>query len=282
MTEFNASYLKIEPRELVQFLLRHAEQSERDCINPQELITFLKLDFLCFNFARELPDEAKKTIVGGAPRALLSFDDRIIATDDSLDERRTRFSVLHEIGHYVLPNHEHTLYVCDDAGLSNTTRLVLEREANEFAADLLFLADKFAVEANTRTISARTIRELATKYKASFEATARRFIQKNFRDCMLVVFKHEEGNCASDIAAQSTWTVRYCIASPTFKTRYYEKIYGTVPEEAVTTVTAPGRDIADSYTIEVQIKNQSAEIKAFQAEFFYNTYNIFCLLTPTE
>jgi len=282
MTEFNASYLKIEPRELVHFLLCNAEQSERDCVNPQELMTFLKLDFLCFNFARELPDEAKRSIAGGAPRALLSFDDRLIATDDSLDERRTRFSVLHEIAHYVLPNHEHTLYVCDDAGLSNTTRLVMEREANEFAADLLFLADRFSVEANTRPISARTIKELAVKHKASFEATARRFIQKNFRDCMLVVFKHEEGSYTPDIDAQSTWTVRYCVASPTFKTSYYEKVNGTVSQETVTMVTASGRDIADSYTTEARIKNQSGETKAFQAEFFYNTYNIFCLLTPVE
>jgi Zn-dependent peptidase ImmA (M78 family) len=282
MTAFNASYLKIEPRELVQYLLRYAEQSERDCVNPQELMTFLKLDFLCFNFARELPDEAKKSIAGGAPRALLSFDDRLIATDDSLDEKRTRFSVLHEIGHYVLPNHEHTLYVCDDAGLSNTTRLVMEREANEFAADLLFLADKFSVEANTRPISARTIKEIATKYKASFEATARRFIQKNFRDCMLVVFKHEEGSCAPDIDAQSIWIVRYCVASPTFKTKYYEKISGTISPEAVAMITAPGHDIADSYRTEINIKNQSGGLNVFQAEFFYNTYNIFCLLTPTE
>jgi Zn-dependent peptidase ImmA (M78 family) len=282
MTAFNASYLKIEPRELVRHLLRCAEQSERDCVNPQELMTFLKLEFLRFNFARELPDEAKKTIAGGTPRALLSFDDRIIATDDSLDEKRARFSVLHEIGHYVLPHHEHTLYVCDDAGLSNTTRLVMEREANEFAADLLFLGDRFSVKANARPITARMIKELATKYQASFEATARRFVQKNFRHCMLVVFKQEEKSYAPDIDVLPIWTVRYCIASPTFKTRYYEKVSGTAPQEAVATVTTPGHDISDSYTTELNIRSQSGEESAFQAEFFSNTYNIFCLLTPTD
>ncbi len=34
--------------------------------------------------------------------------------------------------------------MCDDAGLNFATRLVMEREANEFAADLLFLKTDFA------------------------------------------------------------------------------------------------------------------------------------------
>ena len=68
------------------------------------------------------------------------------------------FSVLHEIGNYVLPHHEHALYVCDDVGLSFATRLVMEKEANEFAANLLFLGDRFSVEANCRQIDAKTVK----------------------------------------------------------------------------------------------------------------------------
>ena len=47
---------------------------------------------------------------------------------------------------FVLPHHEHSLYVCDDIGLSPATRLVFEKEAGEFAADLLFLGDRFALD----------------------------------------------------------------------------------------------------------------------------------------
>ena len=36
MTAFNASYLEIEPRELVRHLLRSAGQCERQCVNPRE------------------------------------------------------------------------------------------------------------------------------------------------------------------------------------------------------------------------------------------------------
>ncbi|OAI47802.1 hypothetical protein AYO44_08895 [Planctomycetaceae bacterium SCGC AG-212-F19] len=280
MTGFSASYLEIEPRELVRHLLRNAGQCDRECVNPRELLDFLKLEYLSFDFARELPQEATQTSAGGAPRALLSFADRLVATDDSLDEKRTRFSVLHEIGHYVLPHHEHTLYVCDDIGLSFATRLVMEKEANEFAAELLFLGDRSSVEANSRQINSKTVKDLATQYRASFEATARRLVEKNFRPAMLIVFKKAE---ILDENVTPNWTVRYCIASPTFKTTYFEKVNGAVPPEAVAVVTQQGRDIADGYVTEIAVSGRGGADKVlFRAEFFSNTYNIFCLLTPVK
>ena len=283
MTEFNASYLEIDPRELVRYLLRNSGQCERECVNPQELLDFLKLGYLRFDFTRELPEEAKKAVSGGGkPRALLSFADRLVATDEAMDERRTRFSVLHEIGHYVLPHHEHALYMCDDAGLSFITRLVMEKEANEFAADLLFLGDRFAVDANSRQIGAKTVKELANKYRASFESTARRLVENNFRPCMLAVFKAEQMKDAVDVDALPLWNVRYCIASPTFKTTYFERISGEVPPEAVAVVTRPEHDIADSFVCDLGIKGRMGEETMFRAEFFCNTYNIFCLLTPVK
>ena len=92
MKAFRASYFEIESRELVRHLLRGAGQCDRECINPRDLLEFLKLEYVSFNFATELPEEAKNTGSGGAPRALLSFADRLVATDDTLDERRTRCS----------------------------------------------------------------------------------------------------------------------------------------------------------------------------------------------
>lgn len=283
MSSFSASYLEIEPRELVRHLLRSAGQCDRQSVNPRDLLDFLKLHYTSFNFATELPEEAKHTVTGGAPRALLSFADRLVATDDSLDDNRTRFSVLHEIGHYVLPHHEHTLYVCDDIGLSFATRLVMEKEANEFAADLMFLGDRFSVEANSRPINALTVKELARQYRASFESTARRLVERNFRSCMLVVFRKVHEGDALDVDAVPTWIVRYCVASPIFKTTFFEKVTGIAPPEAIAAVTQPGRDIAESHVCNIGISARGAdEATMFRAEFFSNTYNIFCLLTPTK
>ncbi|MBN1588018.1 MAG: ImmA/IrrE family metallo-endopeptidase [Pirellulales bacterium] len=281
MTSFRAGYLEIEPRELVRYLLRNAGQFDREYINPQELLEFLKLDYTSFHFATELPEEARCTLAGASPRALLSFADRLIATDDSLSVKRERFSVLHEIGHYVLPHHEHALYVCDDIGLSFGTRLMLEKEANDFAADLLFLGDRFSAEANSRQISTSTVKELATRYQSSFEATARRLVEKNFRPCMLIVFKQKNRQHNIDVDATPSWDVRYCAASPIFKTRFFEKLRGEVPPEAVAAVTQSGKGIEDSYVCEISVSDSATDKQTiFQAEFFFNTYNIFCLLTP--
>jgi len=282
MASLSASYLEIEPRELVRHLLRSAGQCERESVNPGELLDFLKLQYLAFDFAKELPKEARETVAGATPRALLSFADRVVATDESLDDNRTRFSVLHEIGHYVLPHHEHALYVCDDIGLSFATRLVMEKEANDFAAELLFLGDRFSVEANARPINALTVKELARRYRASFEATARRLVEKNFRPCMLVVFKPDKNDRLGNEVAPN-WAVRYCVASPKFKTMYFEKVSGGVPGEAITAITEPGRDIAESYQCEIAISTRGPdESDTFCAEFFWNTYNVFCLLTPVK
>ncbi|NQT38494.1 MAG: ImmA/IrrE family metallo-endopeptidase [Planctomycetes bacterium] len=281
MSDFSSSYLEIEPRELVKHLLRQAGQGERDSVNPADFLEFLGLEHLSFDFNLELPDDAKATIGGAKPRALISFDDRLVATDSGMREPRRRFSVLHEIGHFILPSHEHKLYVCDDKGLSFATRLTLEREASEFAADLLFQGDRFALEANSQPVSASVVKVLAEKYRASFEAAARRLVEKNFKPCMLVVFKEGPTTADVNIDKTPTWSVRYCIASAMFKTRYFEKVFGTVAPDVVVAVTQTGRDIADSCVSEVSIRS-SVDSKAtqFQAEFFSNTWNIFCLLTP--
>ena len=281
MNGFSGRFLEIQPRELVRYLLQAAGQREREYVNPADLLAFLRLDYASFDFQLELPTEAKATVGGAMPRALISFADRLVATDTNLRETQTRFSVLHEIGHYVLPEHQNALFVCDDQGLNLSTRLVLEKEASEFAADLLFLGDRFSLEANSHTMNAMTIKELANKYRASFEATARRFVEKSFQACMLVVFKQKSMQYQIDASRPPIWSVKYCIASPSFRTQYVEGLQGTVPPEIAAVVAQPGRDIAESVTCEIPITLPTDPAgKPFHAEFFYNQWNVFCLLTP--
>ncbi len=229
MSGFQAGYLEIEPRELVRFLIHEAGQFKSEYLNTAELLSLLKLECIRFPFERELPTDSKATIVGAHTRALLSFADRLIAIDSELKEKRCRFSVLHEIAHFVLPNHENAFYICDDLGLSHKARLSFEQEANEFAADLLFLGDRILLEANSRRICASTVKELADKYQASYESTARRIIQKNFKPCMLLTFEQDETETHIDPDRQPSWSVKYCTASPPFKTRFFERIRGTLP-----------------------------------------------------
>ena len=56
-----------------------------------------------------------------------------------LEEGRKNFTIAHEIGHYVLPGHEKCDDVCLDTDIGNWSDAgrQLEREADEFAAELL-------------------------------------------------------------------------------------------------------------------------------------------------
>lgn len=278
MSGFHASYLEIDDLELVQHLLNATGQKKRDHINPQDLLDFLKLQFIKVDFGREFAG-SHAAILHARPRALISFPDRLIAADQSLDATRLRFSVLHEVGHYVLPSHQRSLYICDDRAMSFQTQFTFEKEANRFAADLLFLADRFDLEANSLPISPHTVKKLAQQFGASCEATARRMVERTCRDCMFVAFKEDSVN-AVDNKDSKKWAIRYCIASPTFAHKYFPGLTrGVIPSGIAERVCRLG-DIARSVKDEVTVSLPGRGQQVFQGEYFYNSFNIFCFLTP--
>ncbi|NBO66685.1 MAG: ImmA/IrrE family metallo-endopeptidase [Acidobacteria bacterium] len=283
MTEFVASFLHLESQELVQYLLRETGHQQKEKVSPKDLLDYLKLQYLRFDFMSELPKEAKETFVGTAPRAMISFHDRLVATDVTLNEPRTKFSVLHEVGHYILPGHQNTLYVCDRKGMSYGTHLVFEQEANQVAADLLFLGDRFDQESNSRPISADTVKTLAFRFGASFEATARRIAERSYRDCMLVCFSNTS-NAIIDAPQNLQWHVQYCIPSASFENKFFQKLTsGGVPEDIYAALSVEGRDIDRSENVELSIGCRGlAQPARFNAEFFYNRYHVFCFLTPAD
>ena len=278
MDGFIASHLDIQPYEIVHFLLHESGQNNRDAVNVSDILKLLKLDYLSFNFDSVLPDSVR--IGGKNPRALLSFPDRVVATHSKMIPVRERFSILHEVAHYILPNHHYKLFLCDEAALAGNSNLMLENEASVVAADLLFQGDRFTLEANSHPITASTVKLLADKYNASYEATARRLAEKNLRPCMLLSFQREETDERRiNLDVKPLWRIRYCIGSPTFVTRYFPRAQGTLDPEEAAIITQPGKDIAESITTELSIKGPKEMTWRFQAEFFSNQYNIFGFLT---
>ncbi len=279
MDEFKAKYLEIQPHEIVRHVLKESGQDRRDAINLSEVLTFLGLESFTFDFDSVFLDQAHAG--GKSPRALLSFQDRIVATDRSLSHVRERFSVLHEVAHYVLPNHQYEFFLCDEAALAGRSNLVLEMEASELAADLLFQGDRFTLEANSLPIKAATIKSLAAKYNASFESTARRLVEKSVRPCMLIVFRRTDDGSRIDLDAPPVWRERYCVASVSFGARFFTAIEGAVPPAIALELMRPGRDIADGVVVESEFEIRKGEKARFHTEFFYNRYNIFGILTPS-
>lgn len=306
----HAGHPEIKPHEIARTVLRDSGQAERDAVNPAQILELLHLHHLSVDFAREFTAGIRHRMSAAHPRAMLSAPDRLIATDAALPDTHTRFAVLHEIAHYLLPHHHHALYVCDDLGMSARTHLILEQEANALASDLLFQGDRFSVEANSRAPTAAGATALAMKYRASLEATARRIAQKSVDPCMMVLFgqgqAHGLGQAQGDgerLAqapasgdwagppqranpldpdAPPTWSVRYCVPSPAFAMRHFSLIGGSPPPSLTARLTGSGRASARSAIDEIDLTPaaMAPTHRRFRIELFPSADDLIAFITP--
>ena len=187
---------------------------------------------------------------------------------------------MHEIGHYVLPNHQNDLYICDEQDLSFDAMIETEKEANAFAAELLFKGDLFTRQANDCDVTPESIKTLALRYDASFEATARRFVERNARACSLAVFAPAPGGRVIDTSKPGRWQHRYTISSAEFRTRYFRRLLGEVPVDVIKKLVVPGRDYADSIDDEMTVAAATGEQHHLRVSFFTNYYCVFGLVQP--
>src|SRR5258706_13032687 len=131
-------------------------------ISPEDfaraLIEFLDADlpFKFADIAGDLGLRLRQVPAAGFDGALLRVagsPEGIIVVRESIPEPESkRFTIAHEIGHYVLPGHETDCSVCTerDVRLSRKNTDRLEREANKFPAERLSRknADRLEREAN--------------------------------------------------------------------------------------------------------------------------------------
>ncbi len=144
----------------------------------------------------------------------------------------------------------------------------------------MFHGARFAWEANSRDVTAHTVKELAGKYRASYEATARRLVEKSIRPCMLIVFAEIADDKRIDITRAARWAVRYSVPSRAFAVRFFAGVEGSLDSEDAARIAVPGRDIADSVVTEARLTLPDGSEHAFRTEYFYNQYSILCLLQP--
>ena len=274
------SFGDVSERELVGYLLRASGQDGDGAVNPSPILDLLRLRHISLDFPNELPEAVHPG--REQPRALLSFPERVIATDSNLREQRARFSTFHEIGHYVLPEHVEAIVLCTERDLSPGARSVRAREANSFAAELMFHGTCFTLDANTKEACAATIKELAQKYRASFESTARRLVEKSIRPRMLVVFESIADDRRIDISEPPQWRVKYSIASRSFSLDFFTRVAGDLDGRDVAAILTPGRDIAESISKEETIPLPDGTEATFHAEYFTNHRAVFCLLRPVR
>lgn len=259
--------------ELVEYILAATSQLEPGPVQTERILDLLSLSRLDARFEDDLPEA--RTAAGEPVRALLHYGERLIAVDSSLGVKRSRFSALHEIGHYVLPGHLGQIIVCGDQDMGVNAARVQEREANAFAAELQFKGRLFKLETAALPVSAKTVKQTAEAFGTSFESTARHLVEGSLRPCLLAVF--QDGGLAEDGGRRSS--VRYSVASPSFAQRHFSGLSDD-DDQHVARIWVPGRDVADSIVTSVTVRTGRDQTTRFKAEYFFNGYSAFCLLAP--
>ncbi|HYX07215.1 MAG TPA: ImmA/IrrE family metallo-endopeptidase [Bacteroidales bacterium] len=218
-------------------------------------------------------------------RAILDRKPKRIYLHDSVlySETMVNFSIFHEIGHFVLPNHEsilreRSIKECEWKDLNPFSEEYLELEANAFAADCIFQINRFTEDALRYPLSLKAPFKLSQVYNVSFEASFRRYVEMNPFPCALVVYKPETFDDASDALV-----VNYTITSSTFREFKYIKPHQKVgaTEDVARLFYDYGGSGKDFQEIELNLRNpMTGETASYKTECFTNRYKVFQLVRP--
>jgi hypothetical protein len=136
--------------------------------------------------------EVREVDAGGFDGALVRAKSvpigAIIVRRSILEASRKNFTIAHEIGHFLMPGHEESGGVCASDDIGNWTRPanVLEREADEFAAELLMPEASIRPFIESSPPSLGVMEEIAGKFRSSFSSVAWRYCDLTRERCAVV------------------------------------------------------------------------------------------------
>jgi len=113
----------------------------------------------------------------------------IIALKRTIREAsRKRFTIAHEMGHFLIPHHRLLGNVCEALSLERFDKALEtpELEANEFAAELLLPSRVVRSRFNPKDPTLAGIRAVAREFDTSLTATAYRYLDLNDLRCVMV------------------------------------------------------------------------------------------------
>ena len=105
---------------------------------------------------------------------------------------RQRFTLAHELGHFVLHRDSHASFNCDKESIytgADTLKLI-EREADEFASNLLMPGDLLRQRISGKRIDFHLLGELAKEFGVSLEAMCIRLIKFTEQRAVLVYWDY--------------------------------------------------------------------------------------------
>jgi len=136
--------------------------------------------------------EVREVAAEGFDGALVRAKDlplgQIVVRESIREASRKNFTIAHEIGHFVLPGHADEDLVCTASDIANWGQRAkaLEREADEFASELLMPASIVEPIARSAPPSLKIIEQIATESRASLSAAAWRYCDLSAERCAIV------------------------------------------------------------------------------------------------
>lgn len=125
---------------------------------------------------------------GCAARIIGRGDRAIISVDGNSPSERQRFSIGHELGHWMRDRGK-PVYLCQEADIrSSWSQQSSEARANQFSADLLMPEFMFKARARARPMTFDTVNDLAAEFQTSRTATAIRLVQLGSYPAMVVCY----------------------------------------------------------------------------------------------
>ena len=247
------------------------------------LLGYLGLKQLSFDF------DAEPDFIGAAPdisrrvRAALSVNHRVVATHAGLGPKPKRWGVMHEIAHFVLPDHIDNLFYDDDRTLSPWASKRLEREANSLAAELVFQGNRFTEESLDLPFSCKTPIELAPRYDASFESAIRRYAERHPLPCAVIVYEKCVGIAAEDLEDER-YRVQYTATSDQFERLYFSGVESDVEFSRGSDIFKVHglSQIGNVVNTELRVRKHSGGEWRFDSELFTNGYKVFQFVIGPE
>lgn len=115
-----------------------------------------------------------------------------ILYNDKARAERQRFTVAHELGHFVLHRHLESQFNCDKESIYSgiDTLKLIEREADDFAANLLMPGDLLRERIAGHQVDFRLLGDLAKLFGVSFETMCIRFTKYTDQRVVLVYWDY--------------------------------------------------------------------------------------------
>lgn len=166
-------------------MYNYPEQYAQDIISSFNLTPPIDLSKIC----KKLDINVNYEILGSMEALLIvSPGKRNIIIDNSRNiyRLRERFTIAHEIGHYIIPWHEN-LQQCDKI-VDFKSEDTVECEANDFASELLVPKCNLLEDIKDKKVTLSLIKDLAEKYDVSLVVMARRVLEYSECEAIALIY----------------------------------------------------------------------------------------------